>query len=186
MNEGLKEKPPVQIIELSPNDWRLFRDLKIRSLEEEPIAFEDPGEGKEKYRQRTETEWRDILSGKMSGDRAGESVQVFAKSDQEIVGMVSAIIPESKQERKTTIQHMYVSGDFRGQSIGRQLLQGLIERLKRKEGLIKIELQVVVTQTTAIELYKSLGFVEIGRTEVERSGQRYSEIEMELNLTNET
>ena len=185
MNEGAKEKPPIQIVELSPDEWQLFRNLKIRSLEKEPVAFEDPEEGREKYLQRSESEWRDILSGKMSGGRAGESMQVFAKSGQEVVGMASAIIPAARQEKTATVQHMYVDGSYRGQSIGRQLLLNLVEKLKSRDDLKKIELQVVVSQIPAIELYKSLGFIEVGRREVSRHGQTYEEIEMELNLSNE-
>lgn len=181
MDESHKEKPLIQIVELSLDEWQLFRDLKLKSLEEELVAFEDPEEGKEKYLQRSESEWRNILSGKMSGGRAGESTQIFARSDQEIVGMVSAIIP-AEGERKATIQHMYVDGNYRGQHIGRQLLQNLIEKLKSRGDLRKIELQVVVSQVPAIELYKSLGFIEVGRREVSRRGQAYDEIEMELAI----
>lgn len=183
MNEGRKEKLPIQIIELSPDDWRLFRDLKLHSLEEEPIAFEDSEEGKEKYLQRSESEWKGILSGKMSGGRAGESLQIFAKSGQEIVGMASAIIPSAEQEKTATIQHVYVDRTYRGQNIGKELLQNLIEKLKSRGDLQKVKLQVVVTQLPAIELYKSLGFVEVGRREAgaERDGHVYDELEMVLN-----
>lgn len=182
------EKPSIQIAELSPDDWQLLRDLKLKSLEEEMVAFEDPGEGKKKYLQRSEAEWRDILSGKMSGGRPGESLHVFAKSGEQFVGMVSAIIPESQPEKIATIQHMYVDTNYRGYGAGKELLRGLIDKLKARENIRKIVLQVITIQIPAIELYKSLGFTEVGRKEnVQRRGdQTYSEIEMELGLYRKT
>ncbi len=178
---GFKESPPVQIVELLPDAWRLLRDLKLGSLQEEPIAFEDPDEGREKYTTRTESEWRDVLSGKMTKGRRGESVQVFAKDGENAVGMVSAIIPESP-ERVATIQHMYVRSEYRGRHIGRELFEGLLNRLKQRGDLKKIELQVITSQAPAVEMYKSFGFKEVGRKNVLRGGQEYEEFEMELGL----
>src|SRR3989344_1910989 len=184
VDQGFREKPPVQIVELSPEEWEKLRDIKLSSLDEEPVAFEDPAEGKAKWTARPEAEWRGILAGKMTQGRAGESVNVFAKAVEDVVGMVSAIIPETESEKTATVQHMYVNGDFRGYGIGRELLQGLIERLKAKD-IRKANLDVISTQIPAIELYKSLGFVEkeMKENSARRGGKVYDELAMELDLS---
>ncbi len=177
-----EEKWPVEIIELSPDDWQLLRDLKLRSLQEEPVAFEDSTEGRDKYAKRSETEWRDILSGKMSRGLPGESVNVFARSSDHLVGMVSAIIPESDDASIAKVQHMYVAAEVRGHGMGRSLLSSLFEKLKTRPKLRKIKLEVVASQIPAVELYRSLGFTEKGRHTITRSGGSYEEIEMEMTL----
>lgn len=177
-----KENAEVEIVELTPNDWQELQKLKLRSLDAEPIAFEEPGPAKEKYANREEMEWRDILSGKMSGGRPGESVNVFAKVGGEISGMVSVIVPDG--EKNATVQHMYVDPQYRGLHIGRKLFQALIDKLKTRDDIEKAELQVVASQTPAVELYRSFGFKETGRKPLHRGEQDYEEIEMELSLQN--
>ena len=172
------ESPRIEIVELSPDDWQELQELKLRSLDAEPVAFEDPAPAKEKYARREEAEWRDILSGKMSRGQAGGSVNVFAKLDGELVGMVSAIVPEGK--RDATIQHMYVDPQYRGWRIGKELFRALIDKLKANGNIEKAELQVVASQVPAVEMYKSFGFEERGRKPLHRGGQDYEEIEMEL------
>ncbi|MEK7648647.1 MAG: GNAT family N-acetyltransferase [Patescibacteria group bacterium] len=177
-----RREPTITITQLAPDDWQVLRGLKLKSLEQEPIAFEDVKQARLKYTDRTETEWRDILSGKMSGGRAGEVFTVFAQDSftESYVGMVSAIISENS--KTATVQHMYVDNEgYRGRGIGRQLLRELIDRITAK-GIQKIELQVVVTQEAAVGLYTSLGFKEVKRSKnaVQRGDAHYDEYEMEL------
>ncbi len=173
----------VQIVQLSPNDWTVLRDLKLKSIDQEPIAFADPGPERNKYVARTEDEWRDILAGKMSNGEPGETVMFFARVGNEYVGMVSAIVPADRS-RTATIQHMFVDRTQRGRHIGRQLLEHLVVELKSKPNLDKAELQVVATQTPAVMLYQSLGFqqTKVFEGEAVRDGISYDEIEMELDL----
>ena len=179
-----RNQPKVSIVELTPDDWTIFRDLKLGSLDQEPIAFVDVDVVKQKWLERTEAEWRSILSGRMSDGRLGESLNVFAKdqTNDKYMGMVSGIIPEGS--KTATVQHMYVDNEDRGKGIGKQLLQALIDRIRARETINQIELQVVVTQQAAIGLYKSLGFKEVRKIEkaVKRGDQEYDEFEMLLDL----
>ncbi|OGY91748.1 MAG: hypothetical protein A3B31_01760 [Candidatus Komeilibacteria bacterium RIFCSPLOWO2_01_FULL_53_11] len=181
------EQPDIEIVELNPDDWKQLRDLKLASLTEEPVAFEDTQEGKEKYESRSEQEWRDILAGKMSGGREGETAMVFAKDADVLVGMVSAIIQadQNAEAKEALIQHMYVRQDRRGTGIGRQLFSGLVEKLRSRGDLAKLKLEVVESQLPAIKLYKSHGFTEVGRKKdaINRGGKILDEIEMELDLS---
>lgn len=64
--------------------------------------------------------------------------------------------------RKGVIVSMAVSPDFRGQGLGRELLDQVSENL-RKAGATKIVLQVEATNAVAINLYESSGFKKTGK-----------------------
>lgn len=158
---------PVEIVQLRPDDWEMLRDLKLYSLEEEPVAFENPILAIKRYQDRPEQEWRTILSGGMSGGRTGETIMFFAKEDEKLVGMVSSIIPETEPNQPiiATIQHMYVSRDHRGMGIGRKLITSLLDNLRMRDHISGARLDVVVTQTPAISLYQSVGLRITGTSE---------------------
>jgi len=171
----------VQIVSLTPDQWTVLRDLKLHSLDQEPIAFADVAEERVKYLERSEEEWRTILSGNMSGGRSGETIMRFAQSGDQFIGMVSAIIPEG--QTTATVQHMYVDSEgYRGRGIGKHLLLSLLQELRGHQNIKKAELEVVTTQTPARELYKSVGFKEKGLVETTRSGITYHEMKMELDF----
>jgi len=74
--------------------------------------------------------------------------------------------------RPTTAPKRTVSGSFgmsvarpwRGQGLGRRLLQAMIERARiERPGLMRIELEVVPWNVGAIALYESMGFRHEGR-----------------------
>ena len=156
------------ITELGPTDWKVLRDLKLKSLSQEKLAFEDVEEGREKYTRRTEQEWQDNFNDKMF---------LFARDmSGNYVGMVCAVTKSGV----ATIQHLYVDSDYRGLSVGKKLLQKLISNLKEDKDVHKIELQVLTTQLPAINLYHSLGFKEMKRTEktAKRGAEEYDKIEM--------
>lgn len=183
-NEGVRnEKADIKIVELAPDDWQKLKDLKLSSLEQEPIAFEDQEMGKERYLTRPEEEWRKILSGKLIG-KEGDYINIFAKSKDWIVGMVAAVVPEEQDTEKkiATIHHMYVERGRRRGKIGKELLQTLLNKLKQRGDIEKAELIVVATQIPAFEMYKSLGFQETGRKMTKRGKDEYEEIEMEIKF----
>lgn len=170
------ERPKIQntVNELSGDDWKVLRDLKIQSLTEEPLAFENQQEGQQKYLERTEEEWRRSLDHKSSN-----KIFMFTRESEKYVGMVSAVL----NNETALIQHMYVVKNSRGLGIGKKLLEGLIARLSSL-GIHQVDLQVLTTQVSAINLYTSLGFKETKRNlrSVKRGEEYYDEIEMALNI----
>ena len=64
--------------------------------------------------------------------------------------------------REAHILNLCVRADVRGRSIGRQMLLLLLERA-RQAGMDDALLEVRPSNTLAIALYQSMGFVEIGR-----------------------
>jgi ribosomal protein S18 acetylase RimI-like enzyme len=183
VNNDLLHVPQINICQILPDQWTILRDLKLRSLDQEPIAFADPEQERAKYLARTEGEWRAILSGHMSGGKAGETIMFFARDNTRYVGMVSAIIPEGQSD--ATIQHMYVDNEgYRGLGVGKQLLTALLRKLKDRSDVKKTKLSVVATQIPARKLYGGLGFKEIKTLQgsATRGEKSFDEIEMELKF----
>ena len=60
------------------------------------------------------------------------------------------------------MMNLAVDPDYRKQGIGRRLVEVLIGRLKENE-VTCLTLEVRVSNEAAISLYKSMGFVEVGR-----------------------
>jgi [ribosomal protein S18]-alanine N-acetyltransferase len=59
------------------------------------------------------------------------------------------------------ILNLCVRGDLRGRGVGRQMLALLLERA-REAGVCDVFLEVRPTNTLAISLYQSVGFVQVG------------------------
>ncbi len=178
----------ITIVGLQPQDWRQLWELKLRSLKQEPIAFEDPDEACQRFADRSEAEWQAILSGKMSGGRDGKSINVFAKdTDQgKLVGMVSSIIPADQKTGNitATMQHLFVDQVYRGTGIGGRLLNELINQLKGCCFVDRVELWVVTTQLSAIRMYRRFDFRETSNVKrgIKRAHTTCDEQEMVLLL----
>lgn len=63
-------------------------------------------------------------------------------------------------EKDCEIKRMFVTSEYRGHKLGRQIVEGLISNAKEK-GYHNIYLDSAVFMTTAHNLYKSVGFKEI-------------------------
>ena len=165
----------VRIVQLTPEDWEILRKLKLRSLQQEPIAFLDYENGMKTYLERTEDEWRKKLD-----EQASSTVYVFAEEHGEFIGMVNAFIYE--KEKEALIQHLYVDPDHRGQMVGKRLLETLLQKLKDRGDIEKAKLAVLETQQPAIRLYESLGFEKMSESLVMRGDRHYKSFGMQLIL----
>lgn len=173
----------VEILQVDPQDWHVYKALKEGSVRIEPIAFGDMETELKRYGEREEKEWKEIFSGKLSGGRAGESIHLFAQEGALIHGMLDAeIYEDAGNEMKTArFNHLYVEPDRRENGTGRKLLLSMIEKVKAK-GVKKVRLSVVSTQEAAIKLYESLGFKWVDTVDVKRGEETYPKFELELVL----
>lgn len=95
-------------------------------------------------------------------DYPGDLV-IVAEHEGQIIGMLNF-----SNERRRRVRHhgelsMGVNKAWRDQGVGRALLQTLIAWAEQHPVLEKLCLQVFATNSRAIALYISLGFVEEGR-----------------------
>lgn len=102
---------------------------------------------------------RQFLTGKECSDR---EAYLCAVVDGRIVGTAGL---DSKGENKVRHRAEFgigVDKDFWGMGIGRALVKACIECAKAA-GYSQLELEVVSDNTSAVALYKSMGFMEFGR-----------------------
>ena len=161
---------------LTEDDIEALWALRLRALKENPEAFgstykETLARGNEWMRQRL---------------RAPESETFYLGAFAEnLIGIVACFREDaSKTRHKGYVVSMYVAPESRGLGAGKGLMQELIERARRIEGLEQLHLAVVTTNSVAYQLYRSLGF-EVYGTEpraLKSGGEYWDEHLMVLNL----
>ncbi|NUR86523.1 MAG: GNAT family N-acetyltransferase [Nonomuraea sp.] len=146
---------PVGIQVLTPEDWRVWRELRLAALTEAPDAF---GSRLEDWADAGEERWRDRLS--MPG-----SHNLVARLDDAPVGMASGIPGQSPQVAE--LISMWVSPEARGRGVGDVLIEE-VTGWAAGRGARVLELAVVKGNGAAIGLYRRHGFEDIGGAEGER------------------
>jgi ribosomal protein S18 acetylase RimI-like enzyme len=162
---------------LTPADAAAFRDIRLQALHEEPTAFTSSAE---EFSHQT----LDKIATRFRSDPA-ESFMLGAFQDRQLVGLVGFYRETAlKQRHKGSIISLYVVPEARGQGLGRALMREAIRRVRDIDGVQRLLLGVMVTQTAARQLYESLGFVAYGREAraVKVDEQFYDEDFMVLNL----
>jgi len=86
------------------------------------------------------------------------SLWFVAMNGEEVVGYVGSqsVLDEAD------MMNLAVSGLYRRQKIGEQLVELLIENLK-KRAVKSLSLEVRISNEPAIRLYEKMGFVQVGR-----------------------
>lgn len=115
-----KDEYEVSIVRLSPDRWQEYKALRVKALEEEPVAFEDPVEGLVRLQNRTEAEWRSMLEGKPSGGKPGQLHILLAQHGHELVGGINAIITEAEYAKEAFIQNVYAIKQAKGKGVGKK------------------------------------------------------------------
>ncbi len=162
-----------EIIKLRPNDWSLLRDIKLRSLKDEPTAFSTTYE---ELAACEEGFWREQLDNPW---------YLFARQDSKIIAMGYAEREEDGKNKHIAMLHgVYVVPESRGHHVGRRLIERLLEELKNDPHLIKVELFVGARQDVALKMYESFGFQKVGKLdkEVFYEGKYYDEYLMQKFL----
>lgn len=85
---------------------------------------------------------------------------LFALSDNEVAGVCALIKMEGKPY-DYELAKMAVSPQYQGQGIGRLIGEAVIEKAKSL-GARNVYLESNTKLTTAINLYRKLGFIEVG------------------------
>ncbi len=70
---------------------------------------------------------------------------------------------QPKMRHKGRIWGVYLNAELRGQGVGRRMMQALLERATKIDGVEQILIGVTTTQAAAIALYPSLGFTTWGK-----------------------
>ncbi|MBW7456005.1 GNAT family N-acetyltransferase [Paenibacillus sepulcri] len=166
----------MEIRVLEPADAEIYRELRLNSLVESPESFlttyEIEGERPiEQTRQRLQ---------------AADSIFTLgAFKNHDLIGVVT-FVREShiKTAHKGNVYAMYVSPEYRGQGIGKALVNELLRKAKNGDGLEQVNLTVNSSNTQAKRMYESIGFATYGteRNASKWKGQYWDEDLMVIKL----
>ena len=139
----------IELQVLTPDDWPVWRELRLRALAEAPYAFSSKladwqGEGDHEER------WRDRLTW------GGHNV--IACLDGLPAGMASGITAE---DGCVELISMWVAPEARGRGLGDALVAE-VERWARSVDAEQFVLAVVEDNARARSFYRRLGYVDAG------------------------
>jgi ribosomal protein S18 acetylase RimI-like enzyme len=108
-------------------------------------------------------DWRWRKARQVDDDIAMPGAEIVVAEDAEtgrIVGVVT--LKHDPDTRIGWIHNLAVSGELRGQGVGRQLLNHALKRF-REEGMTVAKIETLEQNAVGRHLYPSLGFVEVAR-----------------------
>ena len=145
-----------------PDEWRAYRDLRLRALAESPDAF---GSTLEAERTRPDGDWARRLE---VAAHAPTELPLVARAGQQAVGLAWARIPEGEPEVAHLFQ-VWVAPEHRGRGVGQLLLEAVLA-WARTAGVRELALDVTRGDTPAVRLYARAGFRPAGDPKPLRAG----------------
>jgi GNAT superfamily N-acetyltransferase len=147
---------------LRPDDWRAYRDLRLRALADSPDAF---GSTHAIESAKPDEFWRHRLIA--AADQSAQ-LPLVAEGPTGLVGLVWGWIDPATPSEATVYQ-MWVAPESRGRGIGTALIDGVIAWAKANNAQV-VTLRVTRGDTPATRLYARAGFVPFGDSEPLRPG----------------
>ena len=157
----------VEIRALTADDVEAYWQCRLEALERDAEAFSSSVEDHLKLS-------RDEIRRRLTTDPANNFVLgVFASG--KLLGTAGFVREtQPKLRHKGRVWGVYLNAELRGKGIGRRLMRAVLERAAKIDGVEQILLSVATTQTAAVALYRSLGFIPWGREEgALKIGERY-------------
>ena len=145
----------MQILRAEVDDWERVRDLRLRSLREDPEAF---GSTFEREAADGEDEWRAFVTGWTGAARQATFVAVDA--DGAWIGIVVGVV-WSGEPSLASLYAMWVDPSARRRGVG-ELLVRSVAAWAAGTGADRLELCVIRDNATATRLYGRAGFVPTG------------------------
>jgi GNAT superfamily N-acetyltransferase len=132
---------------LGPEDWQVFRTVRLAALKEAPYAF---GSKYEDEMSASETSWRGRISG-------------WTRFAAEVDGQVAGLVGSGPGELAGTaaLTSLWVDPRFRGRGLGTALIEAVVE-WARGQDLSQVLLWVAEGNKHAEALYQRNGFVRTG------------------------
>lgn len=160
---------------LTPEDWQLYKKIRLKSLEDAPQAFESSLIEESNF---DEAVWRERLVSSESSFCLGAFLET---------GELIAIAGFS-QGHKLKIQHksylwgVYVLPNARRFGVATGLMKTIIREFDALKVVSSLQLTVAANNTQAVNLYKKFGFKEYGleKDALRVAGISYDELLMHL------
>lgn len=135
-------------------DASAYRELRLRSFQESPLAFSESFE---------DEQHRSFVSFKEEIQTLGTPPEWFvlgAFDLRQLVGFVKFRRDQrSKARHKAMIHAMYLAPEYRKRSIGKVLMEKLLIQVRQLAGLEQVHLWVLhANNQSAANFYRSIGF----------------------------
>jgi len=143
---------------VSVDDWELFRNIRLTSLQTDPQAF---GGNFAQMSEENEESWRKRLSNP-------DLIYFAAEEKSAFVAIVGA---KKESDKIWHIISVYTSPEARGHGLAKKLILQTIDEIT-KAGVNTIQLMVNADQENALALYTKLGFRIIQRMKDQKMGDR--------------
>jgi ribosomal protein S18 acetylase RimI-like enzyme len=150
------------------SDWEAIRDIRLRSLREEPDAYASDYQTEARFepdmwKQRIET----------------ASSYLAFNDDHDLVGIATGL---ETGDGDTYVVGMYVAPEARRLGCAHELLDAISDLAVRRQGR-RLLLEVAESNIRAARTYRSYGFVETGRRRTLDRDPSITEIELEYPVT---
>jgi ribosomal protein S18 acetylase RimI-like enzyme len=163
--------PPseVAIVRLVPEDWEVYRELRLRALREDPAAFGSTFAEESAFPQER---WRERLA------RRGPSSPAVTWAARAPDGNLLGLLVAAKFTERFQLFAMWVAPEARRRSVGGRLLDAALAWVEEQAPGSPVYLEVNPLQTDAVRLYLSRGFRASGisRPLEHTPGQRVDEL----------
>ncbi len=157
---------------LHPDDWPIYRDLRLRALADAPQAFCSTHAEES---QRTDDIWAARLAAPAFGDYQ-QGWPIAAEVDGMPVGLAWVKL----EGDHASVYQVWVAPEARGRGVGAALLDAAIGWARARKAS-EVRLDVTSGDGAAARLYRRLGFVDTG-TPVPMAGRPTFEQAMVLRL----
>jgi GNAT superfamily N-acetyltransferase len=156
----------VEIRRLTPDDWTLFRRVRLAALADSPEAF---GSSLAREQAYGEQRWRDWM-------RPDRGLKAVAMAGSAPAGVVGAWLPPDR-DGAVELFSMWVSPTVRGRGVGAALVTEVLDWAGGQRHRT-VELWVVEHNETACRLYRRFGFQPSGETQPHPNDPRQRELLM--------
>jgi ribosomal protein S18 acetylase RimI-like enzyme len=169
----------VTITRFAPQQWLVYRALRLASLADSPDAF-----GAQLAQQQA---WPDMLwqMRLKAGIFSADACPLLAQCDGGPAGLIwGKLEPAHGPDGGAPEVHVYqvwVAPAYRGRAVGRALLDAVIEWARSKNAHA-VKLSVAFSATAAAHLYRRAGFVPVGKPQRLRDGELLLTQPMQLLL----